>query len=752
MIALRNKLREVGKNLVGFFPIRLFLQHLRQHFVLLFFWLILFGFITGNLGKSYGITYLFLFPEYMEKVGFISYALLGAGFGGFIMAFNISGYIIHARRFPFLATLSRPFLKFCINNAFIPLVFLVTYGFQTYHHLVVLEKIPWWQVLWWLTGFVVGTLLVLIFTSGYFFRVNKDLAMLFGMDEASRIRRRHIRQKVRKLPLKSAREQDIEVKTYLRIPWKIKRARTAKHYGQRLLLQVFRQHHVNGALFEVAVIFTLIALGLFRDIPAFQLPAGTAFFLLFTMLLMLSSAVHFVMGKYSTVFFLFLALCIHEVSQREWVSVKSYAYGLNYEQPISYHPDSVMAQIHREKPFNADLKHHKKILRRWKQKVRKHHPTGKKPKAVFIASSGGGTKAALWAFLCIQHADSALQGRLLDHTILMTGSSGGMMGAGYIRELYARKSPDHQQTWIPNDASQRISRDLLNPVATAIALHDLFIRWQTFTDGPFTYPKDRGYAFELKLNQNTDGAFSKRLSDYQEAEASARIPMVILTPTILNDAKRLIISPQPMSFMTNKLPQSRVGHVPGTEDVEFIRLFKHHGGLNLRFSSAIRMNASFPYILPSVALPTRPVLEIGDAGIRDNYGVRTALQYLFNLRDWFERNTSGIIILRIHDSRGLTYDPKTSSGLFDQLTTPVGSVANNLTAIHQQENDQLLQYAGAWYRGRIDVVDFRLSDILKDEISMSLHLTQMEKKRIHDALQHPRIRASVSRLRALMAR
>lgn len=741
-----------GKNVAGFFPIRLFLQHLKQHFVLLFFWLILFGFITGTLGKSYGITYLFLFPEYMEKVGFVSYALLGAGFGGFVMAFNISGYIIHARRFPFLATLSRPFLKFCLNNAFIPLAFLLTYAFQTYNHLVALEKIPWWQVLWWLTGFVGGALLVIIFTSGYFFRVNKDLAMLFGMDEASRIQRRQIRQKARKTPLKTIQEQDIEVKTYLRIPWEIKRARTAKHYGQRLLLQVFRQHHVNGAIFEIVVIFTLIALGLFRDIPAFQLPAGTAFFLLFTMLLMLSSAVHFVMGRYSTLFFILLAVGIQEVSQREWVSVKSYAYGLNYDQPISYHPDSVMAQIHREKPFQTDLQHHKKILRRWKQKVRKHLPAGKRPKAVFIASSGGGTKAALWAFLCIQHADSSLQGRLLDHTVLMTGSSGGMIGAGYIRELYATKSPDQNTPWIPEDAAQRISSDLLNPVATSIALHDLFIRWQTFTDEPFTYPKDRGYAFELKLNQNTQGAFSKRLIDYQEAEQNARIPMMVLTPTILNDAKRLIISPQPMSFMTNKLPQSRVAHVPGTEDVEFIRLFKDHGGLNLRFSSAIRMNASFPYILPSVALPTRPVLEIGDAGIRDNYGIRTALQYLFHLKDWFERNTSGIIILRIHDSRGLTYDPKTTTGLFDQLSAPVSSVASNLTAIHQQENDQLLQYAGAWYRGRIDVVDFRLSDILQDEISMSLHLTQMEKQSIHNALQHPRIRASISRLRALMAR
>lgn len=749
---IMQALNSVRVQLTGFFPFRLLLLHLRQDFVLILFWLVLFGFITGSLGKSYGLQYLFIFPEYLGKVNYLSYLILGLGFGGFVMAFNISGYIIHSRRFPFLATLSKPFMKFCLNNSLIPLAFLGTYAWQNYNILVKTEELQPLQVLGWTLSFAFGSIMFVAFSLGYFFQFNKDLAMLFGVDPASRQRRIALKKESGKLKYQTIPEQDIEVRTYLRNPFRISRCRPARHYGQLVLLHVFRQHHLNGALFEIGVIITLIILGLFRELPVFQVPAGAAFFLLFTMLLMMFSAVHFLLGRYSMLFFILAALGLNEVSKQEMFSVKSYAYGLDYSNPLPYHPDSVLAEIRREKPFQEDIQHHKKILRLWRQKNRKHHRYGQKPRAVFIACSGGGMKAALWAFLSIQHADSTMDGRLMDHTVLITGSSGGMIGAAHYRELYYRAQLGLGNELFNSQSAELTARDLLNPVAISIALNDFLIRWQKFRDGTRTYPKDRGYAFEKQLNENTDQAFSRRLGEYREPEASAMIPMMIFTPTILNDAKRLIISPQPMSFMSNRMPDNRIGHIPGIEDLEFSRLFKNQGADNLWFSTAVRMNASFPFILPSVTLPTRPELEIGDAGIRDNFGVRTSLQYLFHLKDWFEQNTAGIIIIRIHDSRGLTYDPNDPSGLFSQFFAPVNSIANNLNGIHQQENDQLLQYAGKWYRGRIDVIDFRLSDILQDEISMSLHLTAMEKQKLRNALEHPRMREAITKLRALLTK
>jgi hypothetical protein len=47
--------------------------------------------------------------------------------GGFITAFNLYSYAMHGYRFPFIATIARPFLKFNINNAVIPGLFVLTF-------------------------------------------------------------------------------------------------------------------------------------------------------------------------------------------------------------------------------------------------------------------------------------------------------------------------------------------------------------------------------------------------------------------------------------------------------------------------------------------------------------------------------------------------------------------------------------------------------------------------------------------------
>ena len=68
-----------------------------------------------------------------------------------------------------------------------------------------------------------------------------------------------------------------------------------------------------------------------------------------------------------------------------------------------------------------------------------HH----KPKLIIINTSGGGLRSALWTFYSLQYADSLLHGELLKHTELITGASGGMLGAAYLRELLLRKY-DHK--------------------------------------------------------------------------------------------------------------------------------------------------------------------------------------------------------------------------------------------------------------------------------------------------------------------
>ena len=112
------------------FPFRFFLLNLKKNILFLIFWAILFGFITKEIGARYGIPFLFLDPEYLDKTGFLAYLIVGFSCGGFIMAYNMSSYIMNSYRFPFLATLTNPFWKYCLNNFLIPIAFISLYSVQ----------------------------------------------------------------------------------------------------------------------------------------------------------------------------------------------------------------------------------------------------------------------------------------------------------------------------------------------------------------------------------------------------------------------------------------------------------------------------------------------------------------------------------------------------------------------------------------------------------------------------------------------
>jgi hypothetical protein len=47
-------------------------------------------------------------------------------------------------------------------------------------------------------------------------------------------------------------------------------------------------------------------------------------------------------------------------------------------------------------------------------------------------------KATYWTFHLLQELERQTGGKFFDHTFLMTGASGGMLGAAYFRELYLR--------------------------------------------------------------------------------------------------------------------------------------------------------------------------------------------------------------------------------------------------------------------------------------------------------------------------
>ncbi len=151
---------------------------------------------------------------------------------------------------------------------------------------------------------------------------------------------------------------------------------------------------------------------------------------------------------------------------------------------------------------------------------------------------------------------------------------------------------------------------------------------QSFTLDGNQYLKDRAYSFENKLEKNTNNAFDKRLSDYQLSEANSIIPMMVFSPSIVNDGRKLLISSQPISYLTQNTRTDKTLYNKLYDAIEYSRFFEQQAASQTLFSSVLRMSATFPYISPVVSLPSEPRIEIMDAGLRDNFGLETSLRFI----------------------------------------------------------------------------------------------------------------------------
>jgi hypothetical protein len=131
---------------------------------------------------------------------------------------------------------------------------------------------------------------------------------------------------------------------------------------------------------------------------------------------------------------------------------------------------------------------------------------------------------------------------------------------------------------------------------------DIFSPAQKFSIGNYQYVKDRGYAFEEKLNENSGGRFGRQLKDYTQDEKAANIPMIIFNSVITMDGRKMMVGTQPLSFMMK--PVAFCADKDYTPDaVDFAGLFSRQDPGNLRLLTALRMNATFPYILRMYGYP-----------------------------------------------------------------------------------------------------------------------------------------------------
>jgi len=396
--------------------------------------------------------------------------------------------------------------------------------------------------------------------------------------------------------------------------------------------------------------------------------------------------------------------------------------------------------------IDADKANMIQILENWKQKQ-----TSAKPVMIFIDVSGGGLRSGAFTMNTLQQLDSITHGQLMEQTFLISGSSGGMLAATYYRELYREKIKGKEINLHDGSYTDNITQDILNPIFSSMIDRDIFAPAQKFSVGPYRYIKDRGYAFEEKLNENAEGILGGQIKDYYEDEKEAKIPMIIYNAVITRDGRKIVVGTQPLSFMMK--PSSFDADTSFSPDaVDFAAMFKKQDPYNMRLLTALRMNATFPYVLPNVWLPSEPIIDVMDAGLRDNFGQETTLRFMDNFKDWIQKNTGGLVIVQLRDRPKDNWQhPLVTGSITDILVKPGTMLQSNWYKLQDYfQTDQYNYYKGSSALNLHRITFMYTSQNEDKGAELNFHLTAAEKIDVIESFNSPYNRQMLKELLPLL--
>ena len=719
------------KSIYYSFPIQLLLLYIKKYQVLLIFWIILFSTIHGGFMHSFGADALFMAPEYMDNVNALSAAIVGAAAGAFIMCWNVTTFILYSRHFRFLATTTRPFLKYCTNNFILPVSFLLFYFFKVIAFDSSKELMTNGEIAWLIAGFLTGLFLVIGLSLVYF--LGADLTIIRQMTPLiSNPKLFKSEFKTRDTQRSSSRF--IRVKWYLNGPFSVKQVRDVSHYSKEFIERIFSRHHF-AAIISICIAFLfLVLVGFFMDKPLFQLPAAASIFLFFSILLAVSGAFSYFLESWSLPFLAMLFFVLNILYHYDVIDPTNKAYGLNYtntkDMPV-YDREHLLDMCSVEN-VEKDKANMIGILEKWKKKQQE-----KSPLMIIINTSGGGSRSAAFTMNVLQQLDKQNGGHLMDKTALITGASGGMFGAAYFRELSRLR--EYQDSSInPEDHkyTDAISGDLLNPLFSSFVTRDLVSPAQKFKVGDYEYIKDRGYAFEQKLNSNTGGVLDRQLRDIAPEEAAARIPLMLFSSVVTRDCRSMLISSQPIRFlMRPDVDSDRLKNID-PDAIDFTSFFYKQDPMNMRMLTALRMNATFPYVLPNVWLPSDPRIDVMDAGFRDNFGEQIAIRFVDVFKEWIQKNTRGVLIIQIRDRKTGGWEfPFESTNISEIITKPLLLIQYNWYKMQEYNQNDMLGLMESYMGKDFNKMTFQYEpQVANAGAALNFHLTRQEKLDIANAL------------------
>ena len=607
-----------------FYPLQLPFFQLRRHPFLMAVWGVLWAMGLGFIGQGVGVEMIFFSPGEGLSNPVWGTLAWGIAFGIFTTAYHLTTFLLDAHHAGFLLHAGRNFIfLYALNNSLIPLAFLFFY-IARYNKLHLDSPSLRAEIIALLSGTVLVWGLALL----YFGRWKLSLRALKAFLKADMSTRSEVVRPASGLWLLSGSER---VGYYLSIPGGISAViRQIPHSAAlRLMESILTRGHLAALILEAIIIGLVFLWGYLQAVTDIYLPASVVVLVVGAMIMMLLGALDYWLKRVGTGFMVFMALLAVLAWKIAYEARRaSPVFGLSYDRLWPYIPPIWKPEVSNQ--IAADSMLFARILE--KRLAAQRNP---RPIFLWVTVSGGGWRSAYWTFLNLHLLDSLSDGRFYRALAGITGASGGLIGATYWRELHLFH-PD-RPTQIAE--ANRLTQDLLNPIFSSglLGLLSPETYW-TDTLTRTTYPKGRDYAFETYLIKNTNAFHEHRLKDYAPYEQNGQTPLIIFTPACLSNSLQLIISPLPLSFLC-WADQSPVA-------IELNRLLPAG---QMRITSALRMNAAFPFVLPAVRLPTWPPLDVIDAGAIDNLGRSLTLRLLWKQRHVLASQASKIIWIEIRD-------------------------------------------------------------------------------------------------------
>lgn len=403
------------------------------------------------------------------------------------------------------------------------------------------------------------------------------------------------------------------------------------------------------------------------------------------------------------------------------------------------------------KPLLSDTE----VLERW----RAQHDSSW-PVLVVVTADGGGIRSALWTAAVLTSLEQR-EPSFGTHVRLITGSSGGMLGAAYWAATLT--SGGGHSVGPPSSAPpsnrdgllDRVQTGGLSAVTSGLVFRDL---WPP----PLRFGLDRGSELE-RVWEGACQALAGPIGSLRDGEQAGWRPSLVLSPMVVEDGRRLVISNLDLgALLVNEaatLPSPATLSRSGLQALEVWP----ESAEELHLSTAVRLQANFPWVLPSTEVPPfhpgEPPCRVVDAGYYDDTGVDLACAWLHRHFDELQRLTGGVVLLQIRDTTSIDRSAwphirrsALARGL-DGLLTPLAAVLRARDATNWYRNDAAVAGLSRRWAAAAGPKFFATAIAqFGGEASLSWSLTDEEASNIRQYVHDPNVGPVLADVAARVAR